>query len=121
MNEQEREDFRNLLLERRQEIMDGAGRTVHGMVRTKESFPDPTDRASMESSRNAMLRIRDRERKLLNKIDEALERIEEGSFGICEECGEAIGAERLRARPMTTMCISCKADQEDAEKRRKQR
>lgn len=113
------EDFRRLLLERRRDLIDEAGRTVNGMNDVKESFPDPTDRASLESSRNALLRIRDRERKLLSKIDEALERIEDGTYGICEECGEDISVERLVARPVTTMCLECKADQENAERRRK--
>lgn len=113
------DDFRRLLLARRRDLIDEAGRTVEGMTGTKEGFPDPTDRATLESDRNAQLRIRDRERKLLSKIDEALERIEDGSYGICEECGEAISVERLLARPVTTMCIECKADQENAERRRK--
>ena len=86
------------------------------MVDPAENFPDPTDRATMESDRNFELRIRDRERKLIGKIKEALERIEDGSFGICEECGEDISEERLKARPVTTLCIDCKKRQEKDEK-----
>ena len=107
------------MLERRRDLLDEAGRTVGGMTDSKETFADPTDRASMESNRNAMLRIRDRERKLLTKIDEALLRIEDGTYGICEECGEPISVERLLARPVTTMCVDCKSDQESSERRKK--
>jgi DnaK suppressor protein len=82
----------------------------------EETFPDPTDRASLESDRNFMLRIRDRENKLIKKIRKALERIEEGTFGLCETCGEEIGIERIRARPVTTQCIACKTKAEAREK-----
>ena len=82
----------------------------------EEGFPDPIDRASLESDRNFLLRIRDRERKLIVKIKKALERIEEGTFGICERCGEEISEERLKVRPVTTFCIDCKEEQENEEK-----
>jgi DnaK suppressor protein len=88
------------------------------MTDGKDNFPDPTDRASLESDRNFMLRIRDRERKLIVKIGEALARIENGEFGICESCGEEISEERLRARPVTTLCIDCKTREEELEKSR---
>jgi len=78
--------------------------------------PDPTDRASIESERSFELRIRDRERKLIKKIRKALERIDDGSYGLCEECGEEIGEKRLEARPVTTLCIECKSKQEQEEK-----
>jgi len=81
-----------------------------------ENYPDPTDRASLESERNFELRIRDRERKLIGKIKDALDRIEDGSFGICDDCGEDIGEERLKARPVTTLCIDCKTKQEKDER-----
>jgi DnaK suppressor protein len=93
--------------------------TVDGMRTGTGAFPDPTDRASLESERNLTLRIRDRERKLRNKIEEALARIEAGTFGICEVCGGEIGAERLVARPVTTLCIDCKESQEKDESRLK--
>jgi DnaK suppressor protein len=86
------------------------------MTAQKENFPDPTDRASLESDRNFMLRIRDREAKLIKKIKKALARIDNGSFGICETCGEEISIERLRARPVTTQCIECKTKEEALEK-----
>lgn len=119
MNQRQSKKFEELLMTRRRELLAEADRTVGGMSRAKEEFPDPTDRASLESSRNAMLRIRDRERKLITKIDEALARLENGTYGLCEECGEAIGVERLMARPVTTLCIECKADQENQERRRR--
>lgn len=93
--------------------------TVDGMRTGTGAFPDPTDRASLESERNLTLRIRDRERKLRNKIDDALARIETGTFGVCEVCGEEIGPERLEARPVTTLCINCKESQEKDESRLK--
>jgi len=88
------------------------------MTDTEETFPDPTDSATLESDRNFMLRIRDRERKLILKIREALQRIEDGNFGICEVCGDDIGIDRLKARPVTTQCIDCKRKQEAAERAR---
>jgi DnaK suppressor protein len=110
--------FRKLLHERRDELVQEASRTVDGMGETREQFPDPTDRASLEGNRNLLLRIRDRERKLISKIDEALGRIDDGSYGKCEECGQEIGIERLKARPVTTLCIDCKSLQEAQERKR---
>lgn len=78
---------------------------------------DPNDRASIESDRNFDLRLRDRDRKLIFKIREALQRIDEGTFGICEDCGQPIEEKRLRARPVTSQCIECKEDQERRENR----
>lgn len=119
MNHRELNWFKDLLNGRRAELLGEAGRTVSGMVDGKENFPEPADRAALESDRNATLRIRDRERKLINKIDEALQRIEDGVYGVCESCGEAIGVERLKARPVTTLCIDCKAEQEAEERRQR--
>jgi DnaK suppressor protein len=82
------------------------------------SFPDPTDQASMETDLNFDLRIKDRERKLIRKIDQALDRIKEGDFGMCESCGGDIGVKRLQARPVTTLCIDCKTAQEQEERTR---
>jgi DnaK suppressor protein len=113
---EELELFRNLLNQRMQELRSEAGKTVENMDED-ENFPDPSDRASMESNRNSVLRIRDRERKLIFKIQEALRRLDEGNYGICEECGEEIGIERLKARPMTTLCIECKSSQEIEERK----
>jgi DnaK suppressor protein len=80
-----------------------------------EDFPDPTDRASFESDRNFLLRIKDRERKLIMKVKEALDRIENGTFGICESCGRPISEKRLMVRPVTTECIECKTEEERRE------
>jgi len=117
VNQRQLKPFYRLLMARRHELLDEALRTVGGMTDAKENFPDPTDRASLESHRNAMLRIRDRERKLISKIDEALERINNGSYGLCEACGGPIALDRLKARPVTTLCIDCKSDQEAQERR----
>ena len=108
--------FRQLLKQRMQELLSEAGKTVEGMDE-EENFPDPTDRASLEADRNFTLRIRDRERKLILKIQEALKRLEEGVYGICESCGEKIDKARLKARPVTTLCIDCKSNQEVEERK----
>ena len=117
MNQRELKNFRKLLDDKMEELLAEADRTVDGMTDTKENFPDPTDRASLESNRNFLLRIRDRERKLIVKIREAIARIDDGTYGKCEECGENIGIERLRARPVTTLCIDCKSLQEAQERK----
>jgi len=116
VNKQNTDFFRSLLNQRLQELRSEAGKTVEDMDED-ENFPDPTDRASMESNRNSVLRIRDRERKLIFKIQEALQRLDDGEFGICEQCGEEISIERLKARPVTTLCIRCKSDQEIEERK----
>ena len=116
MNKNQQEAFRKLLTERLEELLHEANKTVSGMTDQGGNFPDPTDRASLESDRNFTLRIRDRERKLIGKIKEALDRLDNGSFGICEECGEEISEKRLKARPVTTLCIDCKKKQETQEK-----
>ena len=79
------------------------------------AFADPADRATAESDRSFTLRIRDRERRLIHKIQEAIKRMDDGVYGVCEECGEDIGVARLKARPVTTLCVSCKARQEEGE------
>ena len=108
--------FKALLENLLQDLLSQADSTVTGMTTQKENFPDPTDRASLETDRNFMLRIRDRESKLIRKIKKALERIENGTFGVCETCGEDIAVERLKARPVTTHCIDCKIQEETREK-----
>ncbi len=110
------EQFRKLLNDQLAALHQDADKTVSDMNEENPNFPDPTDRASLESDRNFELRIRDRERKLIIKIKQALERIDEGTFGLCESCEEEIGTERLRARPVTTLCIDCKTEQERQEK-----
>ncbi|MGH7813099.1 MAG: RNA polymerase-binding protein DksA [Candidatus Binataceae bacterium] len=109
--------FRKLLEGRKREILLEAERAVGTMNGDELPFADPTDRAALESDRNFLLRMKDRERKLLGKIDEAFGRIEDGSYGRCGECGAEIGLQRLRARPVTTLCIGCKSDQEAHEQK----
>ena len=116
MNEKLKAEFKELLQQQLDTLLEDAGKTVSGMTEEKTNFPDPTDRASLESDRNFELRIRDRERKLINKIREAIERIDDDTFGLCESCEEIIGTERLRVRPVTTLCIDCKTEQERQEK-----
>ncbi len=116
MKKKDLEFFKELLTQRLEDLLHQADDTVSGMTDQKENFPDPTDRASHESNRNFMLRIRDREHKLIKKIKSALERIETGTFGICEQCEEEISIERLKARPVTTQCIDCKSKEEALEK-----
>ena len=118
MNRTDLNMFRDLLNERKRDLIVEASRTVDGMEDSRDEISDPTDRASLEGNRSLTLRIRDRERKLITKIEEALGRIDDGSYGVCEDCGGAIAVERLKARPVTTLCITCKAEQEEAEKRR---
>ncbi len=118
MDKRELAYFKELLTERLEDLLSEAEKTANGMNKAnEEAFPDPTDRASLETDRNFLLRIRDRERKLILKIKEALAKIEEGTFGICEECGEEISVERLKARPVTTLCIACKTKAEEEEKK----
>ncbi len=116
MDDKQLTEFKELLTQQLDSLLQDAGKTVSEMTEEKTNFPDPTDRASLESDRNFELRIRDRERKLINKIREALERIDDGTFGLCESCEEPISPERLRARPVTTLCIDCKTEQERQEK-----
>lgn len=116
MDEAKIQYFKGLLHEKLEELLNEAKETVNGMTSREENLPDPSDRATLESDRNFTLRIRDRERKLIVKIKEALERIENGDYGICELCGEEISEARLVARPVTTFCIDCKKRQEMEEK-----
>jgi DnaK suppressor protein len=116
MKKKDKENFKKHLTVRLDDLLNQAGDTVSGMIETKENFPDPTDRAALEADRNFMLRIRDREAKLIKKIRAALERFEGDRYGICESCGEDISIERLKARPVTTQCIDCKSKEEALEK-----
>ena len=116
MKKKDIEYFKELLTEKLEDLLNRADETVSGMTTPRENFPDPTDRASLEEDRNFMLRIRDRENKLIKKIKKALERIENDTFGICETCGEDITLKRIKARPVTTQCIDCKTKEEAFEK-----
>ena len=111
------EFFRSMLTQKINELLGEAGRTVTEMRSdSKENYPDPNDRASLESDRNFELRIRDRERKLILKMQEAIQRLDDGVFGICDVCVGPISEKRLMARPVTTLCIDCKTEQEKMEK-----
>jgi DnaK suppressor protein len=116
MKKKDLEFFKEYLTDRLEELLNQADDTVSDMTDTNDNFPDPTDRASLEADRNFMLRIRDREHKLIKKIRGALDRIENNTFGICETCGEDISIQRLKARPVTTQCIDCKTKEEALEK-----
>ena len=116
LTKKDTEYFKDLLTRRMNELLNEANKTVSVMTDDVQKFPDPTDRATLESDRNFELRIRDRERKLIKKIKEALQRIEDGTYGICELCGEDISRQRLEARPVTTLCIECKKKQEIEER-----
>lgn len=115
MKKKDLEYFKTQLTERLETLLAEASGTVSGMTDEKPSFPDPTDRAALESDRNFTLRIRDRERKLIAKIRQALERMDNGTYGICESCGGDITLKRLKARPVTTQCIECKTEEEARE------
>ncbi|SLM32211.1 DksA3 [Desulfamplus magnetovallimortis] len=116
MEQKDLDFFKALLTERLSDLLSHADSTVTGMTAPKDNFADPTDRASHEAERNFELRIRDREHKLIKKVKQALMRIENNTFGICETCGEDISTPRLKARPVTTQCIECKTREEMMEK-----
>jgi len=116
MDKKNLEFFRELLKSRLDELVNQAGDTVSDMNDSKGNFPDPTDRAAYEADRNFELRIRDREFKLIKKVKKALERIDDGTFGVCDKCGDDIAVARLKARPVTTLCIDCKTKEEALEK-----
>jgi len=112
-------DFEQQLINWRAELETGQSDNMHAMQDMEQTaFPDPTDQASMETDLNFDLRIKDRERKLIRKIDQAVNRIKVGEFGICEACGGDISIKRLQARPVTTLCIECKTAQEQEERTR---
>ncbi len=116
MNEAQLGHFRNILLAWKRELMEEVDRTVHHMQDEAANFPDPNDRATQESEFSMELRARDRERKLIKKIDEALMNLENEEYGYCEACGVEIGIRRLEARPTATLCIDCKTLDEIREK-----
>jgi len=116
MNETQIAHFRNILLSWKRELMEEVDRTVHHMQDEAANFPDPNDRATQESEFSMELRARDRERKLIKKIDEALMNLDNDDYGYCEACGVEIGIRRLEARPTATLCIDCKTLDEIREK-----
>jgi len=108
MNENQREHFTELLLAWKRELMEEVDRTVSHMRDEAANFPDPADRATQEEEFSLELRTRDRERKLIKKIDSTLDLIEKDEYGFCDTCGVEIGVRRLEARPTATLCIDCK-------------
>ena len=108
MNDEQIEHFRGILLNWRGELVDEVTRTVSHMKDEAANFPDPADRATQEEEFSLELRTRDRERKLIKKIDSTLDRLQNDDFGYCDACGIEIGIQRLEARPTATMCIDCK-------------
>ncbi len=121
MNDTQLEHFRQILLAWKRELMEEVDRTVHHMQDEASNFPDPNDRATQESEFGLELRTRDRERKLLKKIDSALTRIDDGSYGFCEETGEEIGLKRLEARPVATLSVEAQERRELAERQYRDR
>ena len=116
MNEAQLAHFETILNNWKSELMEEVDRTVHHMQDDAANFPDPNDRATQESEFSLELRTRDRERKLIKKIDESLAEIESGDYGFCESCGIDIGVKRLEARPTASLCIDCKTLDEIREK-----
>lgn len=116
MNKKQLDHFREKLLAWREELLEELTRTVHQMRDEPDNPPDPNDRASQETDMSIELRNRDRERKLIKKIDESLGRIDTSDYGYCDVCGVEIGLERLDARPTAELCIDCKTLDEIREK-----
>ena len=108
MNAKQLAHFRNILLAWRQELMEEVDRTVHHMRDEATNFPDPADRATQEEEFSIELRTRDRERKLIKKIDQTIERLDLEDYGYCDTCGVEVGLQRLEARPTATQCVDCK-------------
>ena len=116
MSVEQLEHFREILLNWKKELMEEVDRTVDHMKEDASNFADPSDRATQEEEFGLELRTRDRERKLLRKINAALLRIDDGSYGYCEETGEEIGVRRLEARPVATLCLEAQQRREMAKK-----
>jgi DnaK suppressor protein len=116
MNEQQLEHFKNILLNWKQNLMEEVDRTVSHLKEEAVNYADPNDRASQEEEFSLELRTRDRERKLVKKINQTVELIEEDDYGFCNHCGIEIGIRRLEARPTATLCIDCKTLAEIKEK-----
>ncbi|MEE9254594.1 MAG: RNA polymerase-binding protein DksA [Pseudomonadales bacterium] len=110
------EHFRDILLSWRQELMEEVDRTVHHMQDEAANFPDPADRASQEEEFSIELKTRDRERRLIKKIDQTIDRIDQEDYGFCDTCGVEVGLRRLEARPTATQCVDCKTVDEIKER-----
>lgn len=116
MSAGQRQHFREILENWKSNLMVEVDRTVHHMQDEAANFPDPSDRASQESEFSLELRTRDRERKLIRKIEKTLRRLDEDEFGFCESCGSEIGIRRLEARPTADLCVDCKSLEEIRER-----
>ncbi|MCR9278251.1 MAG: RNA polymerase-binding protein DksA [Pseudomonadaceae bacterium] len=116
MSDDQLEHFRKILLNWKRELMEEVDRTINHLQDEVSNFPDPNDRATQESEFGLELKARDRERKLLRKIDSALARVDNGEYGYCEETGEEIGLKRLEARPIATLCLEAQERHEMSER-----
>ncbi len=117
MNQREADQFRGLLQAQLRALVGHGNQAVHAMAgEDADEIPDPSDRATVEEERSWSLRLADRDRKLIGKLQDALARLDDGTFGQCTRCGAAIGAARLLARPMTDLCIECKTELEGRER-----
>jgi DnaK suppressor protein len=120
LNKKKLQDYKKMLQTRLGELLNEADKTVKDISEVEaDTSSDPTDQAVQELDRNRLLRFKDRERKLIRKIEKALNRIEEGSYGACEACTAPISEARLKARPMTTLCIDCATEMESEKARNK--
>jgi len=117
MNTKQLSKFRKILLEEKERILNNTKKTLDTEIEiSPDDLPDEADLAATEINQSVVFKLRDRERRLLSKIDQALHKIEEGSFGTCIDCEEAIEMKRLNARPVSTLCLGCKERQEHREK-----
>ena len=116
MNDPQKDHFRGILLNWKRQLMEEVDSTITHLKEEATNFADPSDRASQEEEFSLELRTRDRERKLIRKIDESMERIDNDDYGYCDACGVEIGIRRLEARPTATLCIDCKTLAEIKEK-----
>ena len=111
----ELEELHNLLIDQANELLENSMRAMHELTESQDMDPDELDIAISTTSRELSLRFADRERKMLKKIEKSLHRFDEGEYGSCNNCGEAIGVKRLRFRPVASLCIDCKTEQEQLE------
>ena len=116
MEEEKYQIFKEILTTQLEELAQSSEDMLMGLKSGEHAYADPLDRASLNANQEFMLRIKDRESRLINKIRDALQRIEDGDFGYCEACGEPISMKRLMARPVATQCIACKTEREKKEK-----
>jgi len=118
LTQEKKKYFKGLLIQRLDELIAEANNTISGFAGPKDVCPDFVDQASIESDADFSLRLKERESRLMMKIQRAVKKLDEGTFGVCEKCGKEISEERLKVRPMATLCIKCKKKQETIEKNR---